>query len=210
MTPGEAPVAKRAASGAAEGAGVPIARFAWTSRVLHWLMAVLLVAMLFIGVSMVASLEGYARLVAIHRPLGIAILVLAAARVVNRRLRPLPPFLATMSPAERRIASASEYLLYTLMFALPLVGWGMLSAARTPIVLWGAAHLPPILPHSPPLFAALRTLHAVLAYLLFFTFMAHLGAVLFHTVVLRDGLLFRMTFGRSGAGRPHQRPPVAD
>jgi cytochrome b561 len=191
-----------AASESAEGAGAPIKRFAWTSRVLHWLMALLLVAMLFIGVAMVASLEGYARLVAIHRPLGIAILALAVVRVVNRRLQPLPPFLPTMSPAERRIATASEYLLYAWMFALPIVGWGMLSAARTPIVLWGALHLPPILPHSPPLFAALRTLHAVLAYLLFFTFMAHLSAVLFHTLVLRDGLLFRMTFGRRGPASP--------
>ena len=29
-------------------------RFAWTSRVLHWLMALLLVAMLFIGAAMAA------------------------------------------------------------------------------------------------------------------------------------------------------------
>ena len=28
------------------------------------------------------------------------------------------------------------------MLVLPLVGWGMLSAARYPIVLFGAVHLP--------------------------------------------------------------------
>jgi len=32
---------------------------------------------------------------------------------------------------------------------MPLVGWAMLSAARYPIVLYGALHLPPILPHDP-------------------------------------------------------------
>jgi len=46
-------------------------QFALQSRILHWLMAVMLLAMLFIGVTMVASLGDYHVLVAIHRPLGI-------------------------------------------------------------------------------------------------------------------------------------------
>lgn len=140
---------------------------------------------------MVASLEQYQQLVAIHRPLGVLILVLAVIRVVNRQLQPLPPFLATMSARERVIATASERLLYGLMFLLPLVGWGMLSAARFPVRL-GPIVLPAILPHSAALYTLLRRAHTVLAYLLFFTFMAHLSAVLFHTLVLRDGLLRRM------------------
>ncbi|MEI9941012.1 MAG: cytochrome b/b6 domain-containing protein [Pseudomonadota bacterium] len=169
----------------------PVSQFAWSSRVLHWLMAVALLCMLSIGVSMVTSLDHYQLLVAIHRPLGILILVLAVIRLVNRQLQPLPPFLATMSATERLIATASERLLYGLMFLLPLVGWGMLSAARFPVRL-GPIVLPPILPHNVALYTLLRRSHTVLAYLLFFTFMAHLSAVLFHTLVLRDGLLGRM------------------
>ena len=61
-------------------------QFAFLSRILHWLMAAMLLAMLFIGVSMVASLGNYHRLVAIHRPLGIMILILAAIRLINRKL----------------------------------------------------------------------------------------------------------------------------
>ena len=166
-------------------------QFAWSSRVLHWLMAVALLAMLCIGAAMVASLGQYRLLVAIHRPLGALILVLALIRLVNRKLQPLPPFLATMSARERVIATASERLMYALMFLLPLVGWAMLSAARVPVRL-GPLVLPPILPHSVLLYTLLRRSHTVLAYLLFFTFMAHLSAVLFHTLVLRDGLLSRM------------------
>src|SRR5271170_7505392 len=167
-------------------------QFSLLSRVLHWLMAAMLLAMLFIGVSMVASLGNYHRLVAIHRPLGIMILVLAAVRLANRMLTTLPPFPPTMSRQERFVASASERLLYTLMFALPLVGWGMLSAGHYPIVMFGAVHLPPILPANPTLYAVLRKTHTILAYLLFFTFLAHLGAVLFHTLIIRDRLLNRM------------------
>jgi cytochrome b561 len=167
-------------------------QFALLSRVLHWLMAAMLLAMLFIGVMMVASLGNYHRLVAIHRPLGIMILILAAIRLVNRMFTTLPPFPPTMSQRERFLASASERLLYTLMFALPLVGWGMLSAAHYPIVMFGPVHLPPILPANPTLYAVLRKAHTILAYLLFVTFLFHLGTVLFHTLIVRDRLLNRM------------------
>ncbi len=168
------------------------AQFALLSRILHWLMAAMLLTMLFIGVAMVASLGDYHNLVTIHRPLGIMILILAAIRLVNRIFTALPPFPPTMSRRERRVATASERLLYTLMFALPLVGWGMLSAGHYPVVMFGSLHLPPILPPSPAVYAFLRKTHTLLAYLLFVTFLAHLGAVLFHTLIVRDRLLQRM------------------
>ncbi len=167
-------------------------QFALLSRILHWLMAAALIAMLFIGVAMVVSLGDYHKLLTIHRPLGILILILAAIRLVTRMLTRLPPFPPSMPQSERLVAQLSERLLYTLFFALPLVGWAMLSAGHYPIVMFGAVHLPPILPARPGLYATLRETHTVLAYLLFMTFLAHAGAVLFHTVVLRDGLLNRM------------------
>jgi cytochrome b561 len=167
-------------------------QFAWTSRVLHWLMAAMVIAMLYIGVGMMASLAGYHRLVAVHRPLGIAVLALAVVRFINRRLMPLPDFLPTVSLRERVVVTWSERLLYALMFAQPLVGWGMLSAERYPIVLVDALHLPPILPHSLRLYELLRTAHTVLGYLFFAMLLAHLSGVLLHTIVLRDGLLWRM------------------
>ncbi len=180
----------------------PIARtqFAIFSRILHWLMAVMLLTMLFIGVTMVASLGDYHRLVAIHRPLGIVILILAIVRLINRMFTTLPPFPATMSAKERLIATASERLFYTLMIVLPLVGWAMLSAARYPVVMFGPIHLPPILPASPALYAVLRKSHTILAYLLFVTFLAHLSAVLFHTFIIRDRLLSRMAIWPTRSG----------
>jgi cytochrome b561 len=167
-------------------------QFALFSRILHWLMAAMLLTMLFIGAAMVASLGNYHWLVTVHRPLGIMILILAAVRLVNRMFTTLPPFPPTMSALERRVASASERLLYTLMFALPLVGWAMLSAGHYPIVMYGPVHLPAILPANPALYSLLRKTHTILAYLLFFTFLAHLGSVLFHTLIIRDRLLDRM------------------
>jgi cytochrome b561 len=168
------------------------AQFPAFSRLLHWTMAAMILTMLCIGVAMVVSLGDYHVLLAIHRPLGIAVLILAVVRLVNRLINPPPPFPATMSQLERRVATASELAMYGLMLVLPLIGWGMLSAARYPIVLYGSVHLPFVLPHSAVLYAGLRKVHTILAYCFFAMFMAHVGAILFHALIVRDGMLKRM------------------
>jgi cytochrome b561 len=161
-------------------------------------MAAMVWTMLGIGISMVASLADYHVLVSIHRPLGIAILILVVIRFVNRQLTTLPPLPATMTPAERLAAWAGEMALYGLMFLLPLVGWAMLSAARYPIVLFGSVHLPFIMPHNAVLYAILRKAHTVLAYLFFLTILGHIAAVLFHTLIVRDGIFQRMAPWNTG------------
>jgi cytochrome b561 len=167
-------------------------QFTVLSRFLHWTMAVLVVAMLLIGVGMVASLGNYHLLVSIHKPLGILILILVAIRLVNRLLNPAPPLPDHMPAWQRLAAKGSHVALYLLMFALPLVGWAMLSAADYPIVLYGSLHLPAILPHDAMLYAGLRKTHTVLAFLLFATFVAHLGAALLHALIHRDGVFDSM------------------
>jgi cytochrome b561 len=163
-------------------------QFTMFSRILHWTMAVMILAMLFTGVGMVASLSDYHWLVSIHKPLGILILVLVAIRLLNRLLNPAPSLPDGMLAWQRFVAHASHVVLYALMFALPLVGWGMLSAARYPIILYGPLQLPPILPHDAVLYAVLRTAHTVLAFLLFVTFIAHFSAALMHALIYRDGV----------------------
>ena len=164
------------------------------SRILHWTMAVLVLAMLFIGIGMVSSVSAYHQLVAIHKPLGILVLVLVAIRLVNRLVNPPPPLPEGMPPWQRVAALGSHVLLYVLMFAVPIVGWAMLSAARYPVVLYGALQLPPIMPQNPELFAVLRETHTVLALLLFVTFLAHFGAALMHALIFRDDVFPSMTF----------------
>src|SRR3979490_3086975 len=162
--------------------------FPAASRLLHWIMAPMIVAMLFIGVGMAASVSArYDLLVSIHRPLGIAIFVLCVIRFVNRFINPPPELPDTVPSLERFAAKASHIVLYALMFITPLVGWGRLSAAPYPVVLYGPLRLPPILPHDLTLYAWLRDLHTDLAYLFFATFLAHSGSALFHGLIRRAG-----------------------
>jgi cytochrome b561 len=168
-------------------------RFTILSRILHWTMAPMVIGQLLIGVTMIASLSYYPLLLAIHRPLGLTILIFAVIRLANRLTHRPPAFLATMSRTERHIATWSEYALYALLLAQPVIGWATLSAAGLPVTLVGPLHLPNIAPHNLDLYAVLRECHGIFAFLLFATFTAHMCAVLFHTLVLRDRLIDRMS-----------------
>ena len=165
------------------------------ARVLHWSMALAILAMLFVGAGMVVSLQYRAQLLDLHRPLGIAILLLAIVRLVNRLSRPTPALPGDLPAIQKFAAHASHWLLYGLMLAMPLIGWAMLSAGGYPIPMFGVVHLPAIVPHSPEVYGMLRPLHGILAYVLFATILAHLGAALFHAWVRRDEVFGQMARG---------------
>jgi len=78
------------------------------------------------------------------------------------------------------------------MIAMPLIGWGMLSAAAYPVVLYGGVHLPPILPQSDGLHTLLWDAHFYLAFAFFALILMHIAAALFHALVRRDGVFDAM------------------
>lgn len=171
--------------------------FNLTARILHWSMALLILTMLFVGIGMVSSISLRPDLISLHRPLGIAILLLAILRLLNR-LRHRPPALPQDLPAVQVFAAkASHWLLYGLMFAMPLIGWAMLSAGGYPVTMFNCLSLPAIAPHNVTIFAVLRSAHTWLALLLFVTVLAHLAAALFHAWVRRDGVFESMACGKS-------------
>ncbi|MEW6339745.1 MAG: cytochrome b/b6 domain-containing protein [Pseudomonadota bacterium] len=172
------------------------AHFSPLQRLLHWTMALLILTMLFVGVGMVATLShAHDTLIAIHRPLGIAILLLVLLRIGLRLRRGSPPLPNDMPTLQRTVARLSHLVLYALMLAMPLIGWSMLSAEGYPVTMFGGVHLPAIMPHDIRLFALLRALHTYLALLLFVTVLGHLAAALFHGLIRRDGVFSSMARG---------------
>ena len=167
--------------------------FDLTARVLHWTMAVAILAMLFVGVTMVTSVSQRPWLIDLHRPLGIAILALAIWRFVHRLRRPPPPLPADLPRWQAMAAHASHWLLYGLMVAMPLIGWAMMSAGGYPVAMFAGFHLPALLSPDPAAYAWLRDAHAWLARLLFVTVLGHLSAALYHAWIRRDGVFSSMT-----------------
>jgi cytochrome b561 len=172
----------------------PRRSFTLLQRLLHWVMAVCILAMLFIGVGMVSTvMPKYVPLLATHKSLGIAILLLALIRL-GTRLRYGAPSLPIDLPEPMKLAAhLSHYALYALMIGMPLIGWAMLSAGAYPVVLYGGIRLPPIAPHSDSLHAMLWTAHFYLAFAFFALVLLHIAAALFHGLVRRDGVLESMT-----------------
>jgi len=171
-------------------------RFTFLQRLLHWLMAISIIAMLFIGVGMVSTIAPkYVALVATHKTLGIAILVLAVVRIIVRLRSGTPPLPLDLPEPMKLGAKLSHYALYALMLAMPLLGWGMVSASGNPVVLLWGIHLPAILPHSDSLFTLLHTAHVTLAFAFFALILLHIAAGLFHALVRKDGVFQSMAGG---------------
>lgn len=168
-------------------------RFTVVQRLLHWLMAICILAMLFIGVGMVSTvMPKYVPLLATHKTLGIAILVLALIRLGVRARYGSPPLPADLPAPMKLAARLSHYALYAIMICMPLIGWAMMSAGGYPVVLYGNLHLPAIVPQSAALHALLWNAHFYLAFAFFALILLHLAAALFHALVRRDGVFHSM------------------
>ena len=166
----------------------PRHRFTALQRTLHWTMALGILAMLFIGVGMVSTFgPRYLTLVSIHKPLGLAILLLALVRLGVRLRDGAPPLPRAMPGPMKLAARLSHVAFYVLMIAMPLIGWAMLSAADYPVVVAGW-HLPAIVAPNPTLHSRLWDAHRFLAFAFFALILLHLAAALFHALVRRDGV----------------------
>jgi cytochrome b561 len=168
-------------------------RFTAIQRLLHWVMAVAILSMLFIGVGFASTImPKYLPLLSTHKTLGIGILVLALVRLGVRLRYGVPPLPADLPPLISMAARLSHYALYALMIGMPLIGWGMLSAGAYPVVLYGNLHLPSILPQNDTLHTLLWNAHYYLAFVFYATILLHIAAALFHGLIRRDGVFESM------------------
>ncbi|PRH89634.1 cytochrome B [Labrys okinawensis] len=173
-----------------------IGSFSILQRLLHWVMAICILAMLFIGVAMVRTIgPDYLSLISLHKSLGVAILVLALLRLAVRLKRGAPPLPGDLPAPMKLAAHLSHLAFYLLMIGMPLIGWAMMSAAGYPIVLAGGLRLPPILPASREMHALLWNTHFYLAMAFFALVLVHIAAALFHLLVRRDEVFRQMTVG---------------
>lgn len=161
---------------------------------LHWLMAALLVAGFALGWTM-AAMEfspQKLRMMSWHKWLGITLLGLVALRLLWRLTHPAPPLPATVPLWQRGAAHAVHFLLYLLMFAIPLSGWLYSSASGVPVVYLGLWPLPDLIGVDEDLADRLRSLHEWLNYTLLAAVAVHVGAALKHHLIERDDVLARM------------------
>jgi cytochrome b561 len=172
-------------------------KFTLLQRLLHWLMAIAIIAMLFIGVGMVSTVAPkHVLLLTTHKTLGLAILLLVILRIIVRLRTGTPPLPRDLPPPMRLAAKLSHYALYALMLGMPLIGWAMQSAGAYPIVLLGGIQLPAILAPDAGLYTLLHSAHVMLGLAFFALILLHIAAALFHALIRRDGVFQSMAGGR--------------
>jgi cytochrome b561 len=163
----------------------------------HWALAALLAALVALGCWMVRLPDvGYDSVkivsILVHKQLGLAALALAGLRLAWRVLQPLPALAASLSLRQQVAARFVHLCFYALMFALPVSGWMMSSAAGFPMSFLGLVALPDLVRANEPLFRELALVHRWLAGALAALVALHAAAALRHHFVLGDDTLARM------------------
>lgn len=164
------------------------------SKALHWLIALLLVAMAWLGLTMGELPNGPDKIAtyALHKSLGLSLLALIALRLLWRLYAGAPAPLAGTPRWQERIAALTHLALYLLLLALPLSGWLLNSAAGFPLQWFGLFNLPALAGRDEALHALAVQTHELLFWALAGLVLLHAAAALHHHLFLGDATLARM------------------
>ncbi len=181
-------------------------RYSAVAILLHWAIALLVLALVGLGLYMTSLPPGSAAQFSLyqwHKSLGITVLLLTLARIAWRLSHPVPALPATLKPWERLAARGTHVGLYALMLAIPLTGWALVSASpwNLPTILYGVIpwpHLPVLstLEDKAGAEAVLEQVHGLLAWSAVALVALHVAAALKHHFILKDDVLARMLPGR--------------
>jgi cytochrome b561 len=179
--------------------GLPISHFTRTAVSLHWLVAGLILAAVFMGWTMTSMEVSPLRLKVYnwHKWVGVTVLLLAVARLAWRLTHRAPPLEAAMPAWQRRAASATHALLYLMLFAMPVTGWIYSNYSGYPVVYLGKVPLPNLVERDRELAASWLDVHVASSIVLVVLVAAHVLAALYHHFIVRDGTLRRMLAWRA-------------
>ena len=180
-------------------------RYTRTAVILHWLVALLMIANVVLGVIAEDLPDAWIRpAIGTHKSLGITVLGLVLLRLLWRAGHPPPPLPEAYRPWERVASHAAHWLLYALMLSLPLSGWlhdsAWKDAATHPMHLFGLFEWPrigPVTRIEPALKEVLHdqlgAWHTGLGYGLYVLFALHVLGALKHQWLDRARELQRMS-----------------
>jgi len=174
------------------------ARYGSLSLAMHWLMALLLVAVY----CCMELREFYPKgsdprnaLKAWHYTLGITVFLLVWLRLVLRLVQRTPT-IEPPAPTWQTLLSKAVHLgLYVLMIGMPIVGWLLMNGEGKGVTAWGV-ELPVLIAKDKALAHTLEEIHEIGANAGYALVAVHTAAALFHHYFMRDNTLLRMLPGR--------------
>jgi cytochrome b561 len=175
------------------------------ARVLHWIVAVLVVIQIAAGIAMTSEplTNWTAPVYLYHKGAGAVLLVLVLARAVWRLTHRPPAFPDYMPPLEQRIAGATHVAIYVLLVAMVVSGYVHTVGGGFPIEMLDALGIPPLIPNVPRIAPAMLVVHEFAAVALVALVAVHVSAVLRHQLIEHNLILARMW-------PPFGAPPATD
>lgn len=161
---------------------------------LHWLVFLLIFAAFSLGLYMADLPLSPDKLILYnyHKWMGITVLLLAVLRLLWRLTHRPPELPGAMAGWERFAAHAMHFLLYVMIFAVPLTGWLMSSAKGFQTVWFGVLPLPDLIGKDKELGKQLAALHEFVNYTMLALVVVHVAAALKHHFIVKDDILTRM------------------
>ncbi len=168
-------------------------KFSLSMRIMHWAMALLIVAMLAAGLSMVGSLDPWQfTLLNLHKSFGIFVFILVLIRLALRLKSRLPELPKALPSWQKLAARSTHSLLYLMMLLMPLSGYLMQYFAGRPINVFDWFYLPASIEVDIQAFAFFRELHGYSALALILLIIIHVAAALHHHFIRKDSVLRSM------------------
>ncbi len=178
------------------------ARYSLHQRLLHWIIAVLVLLALIAGAFLWAyGFEGlrntFGATIAgafykYHKTAGVLILGLMILRVSVRLSLGAPAPVATLTATERILSTWVQRLLYVALIAMPVVGWLATAAGDFPVQFFDMT-LPGLIGENRELSESLFAVHTALGLSIVMLAGLHVAGGLRHWLIKRDGVMRRMS-----------------
>ncbi len=170
-------------------------RFGAPSRLLHWTIAVLILALVWLGWYMVDLTyydKWYNASLHYHRSLGLLVLALVLVKLGWQCCTPAPRPVAGLRPWERIGAKLMHWALWGMMLLIPVTGYLISISAGKPVQLFNWFALPALVAVDETLREQAIAVHYYLSYAALALAAGHAGAALKHHFINRDDTLRRM------------------
>lgn len=158
-------------------------KYAISSRIIHWIMAALIIFMLGLGLYMADYLPKDApnrlEIYGLHKSLGALALIFILIRVINRFIFKSPALPNSLPKLEKTLAHIGHIALYILMIAAPLSGYLMSNSFGYPVQLFSIS-LPVLISANFEAAKFFKEAHEVSTTLLMIVVAVHIAAVIKH------------------------------
>lgn len=170
-------------------------KYSGLAMALHWLIAAGVIANWRIAEAgeHAATQAEKSAIMGNHFAIGVLIFVAIIVRFVLRNTKGIPAPQSGHAGWERTLAKTVHYIFYALLMIMPLAGWFAMSKYGAPIDVWGLVKIPPLpVAPDPDGAKAIFEQHATAGTILLGLIVVHVLGTLKHTVLDKDGNLFRM------------------